>query len=192
MTKVLLIASGLSANQYKEYNYKKNGWTIVAINNGWQVTNDWDHWIHPPDYKGMRPKAISRHQNIVERYSKQILNYGGQKECGFSITLTAGYWALSELKPSVIGLLGADMNYTPDKNGKTHIYGVGLDIQKNGIPDPDRMAKVYGKDDPNYLTNIYMRFHSIAKDNSCEVFNFSTLENSRLPYPRANAKDFEQ
>lgn len=192
MNKVLLIASGLSANQYKDYDYKSNGWTIVAINNGWQITNDWSHWIRPPDYKGMRPKALSRHQKIVERYSIQILKYGGQNACGFSITLTAGYWSLSELNPDVIGFLGADMNYTPDKNGKTHIYGVGHDIKANGISDPDRMVKVYGKNDPDYLKNIYMRFHDIAKDEGCAVYNFSTDENTRLPYTKAHPKDFDQ
>ena len=54
------------------------------------------------------------------------------------------------------------------------------------------MVKVYGKNDPDYLKNIYMRFHDIAKDEGCAVYNFSTDENTRLPYTKAHPKDFDQ
>jgi len=195
MTKVLLLASGMSAKQVHDYNYRQNGWTIVAINNGWQAIDDWSHWIRPGDYKGAKPDVsqLRDDQNIPKMYGPQLKLFGGQKECGYSITLNAGYWALAELKPSVMGFLGADMNYKPDEKGNTHFYGVGYDIQNNkgGLPDPDRMIKMYGKGNPNYLHDIYMRLHDKALEyNGCKVVNFSTDTDTRLPYEKAHPSDF--
>ena len=185
MKKVLLLASGLSAEQIKEYNYKDRDWTIVAVNNGWLAAPEkWDYWIRSNDYKGLHPHTVHTHQIIVKEYGSSLAKYGGQVECGFSITLNAGYWALWNLKPNVIGFLGADMNYKPDESGKTHIYGKGYDIIKNGIPDPDRMANLYGKGDPNYLEKIYGRLEKIAKTNNCELANLSHSIDTRLPYKR--------
>ena len=182
-----MVASGFSASQINEYDYKGNGWTIVAINNGWLACPKiWDHWVKPGDYKGQKPEKVLSHQSIVPRYRNHLNKFGGQKACGYSITLNAAYWALEELKPSVIGFLGADMNYTPNENGDTHIYGVGYDIQKNKVPDPDRMVERYGKEDPNFLNNIYMRLAEKAEERNCKVYNLSHTIETRLPYERIN------
>jgi hypothetical protein len=185
MSKVVLVASGFSAQQIHDYDYKANGWTIVAINNGWQVCPDlWDWWVKPGDFKGKKPEKTLEHQSIVPRYRNQLNEFGGQRECGYSITLNAAYWTLAELEPTVIGFLGADMNYTPNEEGHTHIYGLGYDIEKNKISDPDRMVERYGKDDPNYLENIYMRLARKAKERDCKVYNLSQKIETRLPYER--------
>lgn len=190
MTKVLIVASGLSAQQVNDYDYKANGWTIVAVNNAWQVTEDWDWWIAPPDYKGCVPLDTSPPKRKVKNYSKQLGKYGGQRECGFAITLNAGYWALGALTPTAIGFLGADMNYTPDpETGHTHIYGVGFDIEANGESDPDRMVRMYAKEDDDYLSTIYNRLVEYADKQQCKIYNFSTMEPSRLPYPKARPQD---
>jgi hypothetical protein len=56
MKKVLIVASGLSANEYKNYDYKVNDWIVVAVSNGWLVVkDDWDYWVRANDYKGERP-----------------------------------------------------------------------------------------------------------------------------------------
>lgn len=190
MTKVLLLASGMSAKEVDNYDYKSNGWTIVAINNGWIAYDNWDHWVRANDFKGERPD-IKPGQIECKRYGDILAKYGGHKSCGYSITLCAGYYALHTLKPNVIGFLGADMNYTPDKDGNTHIYGVGYDIKERGIPDPDRMVNQYAKDNENYLTDIYMRFHSVASENGCDVYNFSSIEDTRLPYPKSSPGKFK-
>jgi hypothetical protein len=193
MSKVLMLASGPSAKQVHDYAWRENGWTIVSINNGWRVTDEWEYWVRPGDFTGPKPTEFKDWQKAVERYSVQLGKFGGQRECGYSITLNAGYWALSELNPTVMGFLGADMNYTPDKDGNTHFYGVGWDVQNNagGLPDPDRMVKMYGKDNPNYLHDIYMRLSDKAQEhNGCKVVNFSNVEDTRLPYPKANPRDF--
>ena len=191
MTKVLLLASGMSAKEVDDYNYKSNGWTIVAINNGWMATDEWDHWVRSNDFNGARPHVIKDHQVECKKYGDILNHYGGHKECGYSITLCAAYYALYMLKPQVIGFLGADMNYTPDKEGNTHIYGLGNDIKKRGIPDPDRMVTQYSKGNPNYLSDIYMRMFDIAKRDGCDVYNLSSVEDTRLPYPKATPRDFE-
>lgn len=182
--KILLVASGLSAKQFYDYDYKNNGWIIIAVNNGWlSCSNEWDYWIKSNDFDGSVP-APTKTQTIVNEYGKSLLKFGGQKECGFSITLNAGYWVLANLNPSIIAFLGADMNYTPDKEGNTHIYGLGNDIRKNGIPDPDRMVNIYGKNDENYLENIYLRLNTFAEKQNCKIFNVSRDIESRLPYKR--------
>lgn len=191
MKKVLLLASGMSAKQYFDYPYKENGWTVVAVNNGWQVTDEWDHWVRSNDFKGSKPTAIREDQVECKKYGHILNEYGGHIACGYSIALCAGYYSLYTFKPSVIGFLGADMNYTPDKDGNTHIYGLGNDIKKNGIPDPDKMVQKYSKGNENYLHDIYMRFHNIAKENNCAVYNFSDIEDTRLPYTKSNPKEFK-
>lgn len=187
--KVLIIASGHSAEQVHDYNYKANDWTILAVNNGWVATEDWDWWISPPDYKGQVPLFQPPKQK-VESYGRSLGKFGGQVECGYSITLNAGYWALDQLNPTVIGFLGADMDYTPDaETGHTHIYGVGYDIEANGVSDPDRMVDMYSKGNDNYLTDIYMRLHAKAAERNCGVYNLSFGNPTRLPYERANPAD---
>jgi hypothetical protein len=182
MKKVLIVASGLSAKEIHDYDYKANRWIIVAVNNGWLVVkDDWDYWVRASDYKGQRPTP-KQHQTEVKKYGQSLAVYGGHQQCGYSITLCASYHILNTLKPNIIGYLGADMNYTPNENGATHIYGVGYDIQKNGISDPDRMVKRYGVGNKNYLTDIYNRFANIAAENNCNVYNFSSDIETRLPY----------
>jgi len=191
----LLVASGHSATQYTNYDFKGNGWTVVAINNGWKAcAGQWDYWIKTVDYKGMVPDQLecNRAGTIVDSISDQLRIYGGHQACGYSITLGAGYWTLAELRPSYIGFLGADMNYTPDKDGNTHFYGKGHDIRLYNKPDPDRMAEEHRgkrkgaeKETPEeYLYYIYQRLYNIAKDQRCDVFNVSVGCDTRLPYPR--------
>jgi hypothetical protein len=188
--KVLLVASGFSSRLITEYNYIDNGWTIIVINHGWMATDDWKYWVRSSDFKGNRP-TIKPDQIEISNYSNSLGAFGGHGQCGFSITLCAAYWSLQNLKPNVVGFLGADMNYTPNKDGHTHIYGKGLDIIKNGIPDPDRMVNKHSKDDPNYLKNIYNRFAEKASERGCSVYNFSNDPNTRLPYPKKQPISFE-
>jgi hypothetical protein len=188
-TKVLVLASGLSANEISKYDYKQNGWSIVVVNNGWRACEDWDYWVRANNYRGDRP-TININQIECKKYNHILNEYGGHLACGYSITLCASYYAIHTIKPTVIGYLGADMNYEPDKNGDTHIYGLGDDIKRNNIPDPDRMVEKYGTNDPNYLENIYLRFGNIAKENGCDVVNFSSEPNSRLPYRKGNPNEF--
>lgn len=184
---VLMIGSGHSALEYPKYKSKK--FLVVAVNNAWQVTDDWTFWIRPGDYVGKTPTSIRNNQSIISGidYNKVLNKFGGVQNCGFSIMLNASYWVLDTLKPSTIYYLGADMNYTP-KDGKTHFYGIGHDIKTYGESDPDRMIKVYKQRNPNpsnnYLNDIYMRFYKIAQEHKTVLFNLSSDPDSRLPYPK--------
>jgi len=190
-----MLASGLSARQFDDYDYVGDGWTVVAINHGCLVApTSWNHWVRANDYIGERP-IVSTTQTECKEYTKMLNKYGGYLKCGFSITLCASYYALDTFDPDVIGYLGADMNYNPSPDGSTHIYGVGIDIKNNGVPDPDRMANLYGPkagmSPEEYLTHIYNRFVDVAtSDRSRRVVNLSTCEDSRLPYPKALPQTF--
>lgn len=189
MTKVLIIASGHSAFEYFDYPYKENGWKIVVVSNAWKLTEDWEYCIHSCDIKEKPPNI--KNKITTKEYIPSLNKYGGHKQCGHSIVLAASYYILDHFKPSVIGYLGCDMNYTPNENGHTHFYGIGYDISDKNISDPDHMIKLYGNDDPEYLTNIYNRFAQIAKENNCDVYNFSSEINTRLPHKKKTPKEID-
>jgi len=190
MSEVLLIGSGLSAKLIAHNETIFKDMTVVAVNHGHLVCDYWSYWVHAPDYKGQKP-VLTPDQIEVYRYAKILDRYGGHRACGYSIMLCASYWALDTLKPKKMYYLGADMNYTPQPDGSTHIYGVGLDIKK-GQPDPDRMAKMYaakGQEPAEYLREVYMRFYNIAVEKGVEVFNLSDDPQSRLPYPKKSIQE---
>jgi len=181
--KVLMIGSGPSARSIVDYDYVKNGWVIVAINHGWMACGEWTYMVHSHDYQKKLPRPSPT--QLVTDDIEQILNhFGGYDTIGFSTTLIASHWALHNLKPKIIGFLGCDMNYTPDINGHTCIYGIGEDIQRYNQSDPDRMVAQYKKSDPDFLNTIYNRFFKTAQGRGCAVVNFSKDKSSRLPYGR--------
>lgn len=185
---ILIVGSGLSAKDIKLYN--ENLFTIVAVNNGYLITENWDYWVHTNDFAGTRPNIKNMQREIKNKdYEAAMNNYGGIKACGYSIMLNASYWTLSAIKPEKIYYLGADMNYQPDESGNTHIYGIGYDIKKNKISDPDLMIKRYSNGDENFLKKIYNRFYDIAKSKNTQVWNLSRDERTRLPFPKVSEMD---
>lgn len=185
--KVLLIASGKTATQINKIDTSQFD-KIVVVNNAWQVTDKWNYWVHPNDYKGKSPVLREGDPRVVSNYSKVLNSYGGHKACGYSIVLCASYWVLSKLSPSEIYYLGCDMNYEPSKDGSTAFYGTGFDIASRGVSDPDAMAKKWkqdGMEDDDYIKQIYLRFKHIAEEQGCQVWNASRIDETktRLPYP---------
>ena len=187
MKNILVVGSGKSAHQIKELNL--DDIVTVAVNHGWMANDHWDLWIKSVDFTGKSPNGNVNIKEKTTDYRSATKKYGGPNACGYSIMLCSSYYVLDNYKPSNIFYLGADMNYTPDSDGATHIYGKGIDIVKNGISDPDRMVNVHGKNDPKYLENIYNRFKNIAHENDCEVWNLSKDADTRLPYPRIDYND---
>ncbi len=184
MKKVLVLASGLSARDVDSFPCKEEGWTIVVVNHGWMAYPNYDHWIHSSDFKGIKDPNVGSRK--VPKYRPALDHFGGQKLCGYSITANAGYWVLKELKPDVIGFLGADMNYERNANGDTHIYGLGLDV-KNGRPDPDKMVKNHGRS----IEEVYGRLEEEATKLNCKLVNLSTVKDTRLPYTKASPESFD-
>lgn len=98
---------------------------IVAINNAWQVRDDWDYLVHPSDFATDRmPLVLRRGQRIVtyEDYVPAQNALGGFVYGGGTMAFTAGYWALNTLRPSVMAFMGCDMMYDARQ---THFYGTG-------------------------------------------------------------------
>lgn len=187
--KVLMIGSGHSATEVDKHDYRGNGWVIVGVNHGWRATPKWQIVVHADECRDVPPAADNR--IVTKDYVENLSYFGGHAACGFSIMLNASYWVLRYLKPKAIGYLGADMMYEPDNEGKTHFYGVGIDIKESGISDPDRMVKSYGKGDPDFLFRIYRRFEDVAEENGCKVFNLSSLSETRLPYYHASPETID-
>lgn len=185
--KVLIVGSGHSAEKLKRMDTENV--KVVTVNNAWAVCDKWDFNIHAPDHpRDKRPRDYPSEKKVLSSgggfgYIASVQKHGGLTKCGFSITLATAYWVLENLHPTDIGFIGCDMNYTP-KDGKTAFYGVGVDIKRRNEPDPDRMAKRYGPNNPQaYLRDIYMRFFDIAKSRGVNVWNASGEKDSRLPYP---------
>ena len=188
-TKVLIVGSGLSAQQIHEYPYKQNGWTIVAVNHGWMAYPEYDTLIVSSDFAGtVDPYVAGR---LVKNSHHSTYQYGGRAKTGFSIALDAGYWPLDVLKATTIGFLGAALNYTPvGEEQRTHIYGTGLDVL-TGVPDHVKIEQEHGRGDPNYTTTIYKYFDKTALQHGCRVFNLSHSIETKLPFMRVTAEQID-
>ncbi|MEM6658793.1 MAG: hypothetical protein AAF625_11955 [Pseudomonadota bacterium] len=150
---------------------------IVAINNAWRIRSDWDFLIHPEDFPhAKRPDSPNPGQKIVtaEEYVPRQNEYGGFVYAGGTMAFTAGYWALSALKPSVLAYFGCDMVYSG--SGRTHFYGTGQ-------PDPLRADITLRS-----LEAKSARLGLFAALQGCRAVRLSTGE-SRLVFPSVKHDD---
>ena len=100
--------------------------SIVAINNAWQVRDDWDYQIAPDDFPRDRlPKRLRKDQRLIgsDEYVPANNAYGGVVYAGGTMAFSAGYWVLAALRPAAMIFVGCDMVYP--KQGNTHFYGSG-------------------------------------------------------------------
>ncbi|MDA9190048.1 hypothetical protein N9P07_01295 [Alphaproteobacteria bacterium] len=173
--RVLLLGSApnsVIARQWDAHNFDR----IVAINNAWQVRDDWDDLIYPHDMLTERlPTFVSKEQNLIDEsdFVPAQNEYGGFIYAGGTMAFTAAYWILKHYKPKQIAFMGCDMLYP--KQGPTHFYGTGE-------PDPLR--------EDISLTSLEAcsaRFYTLALQQGCESVNLSELP-SRLIFPRATQK----
>ncbi|MEM8590886.1 MAG: hypothetical protein AAGF13_00010 [Pseudomonadota bacterium] len=170
--KLLLLGSGPSATIAR--NWPRAPFDrIVAINNAWQIRDDWDDLIYPFDFPDARkPQSVRPNQRLIdETHFVDAQNaYGGFAYGGATMAFTATYWALHALKPTMIAYLGCDMVYP--KSGPTHFYGTGTaDPLRNDFSLRSLEAKS-------------ARAQCYAAAQGCTLVNLSTDE-SRLDIPRA-------
>ena len=100
--------------------------SIVAINNAWNVRDDWDYHISPEDFPSDRaPRNLKPGQARIGAADYVPANnaFGGIIYAGATMAFTAGYWVLSALRPSAIVFVGCDMVYPA--SGNPHFYGKG-------------------------------------------------------------------
>ncbi len=176
---ILIIGSAPDAIQAKSLKKDLFG-TIVAINNAWNIRNDWDFCIFPDDFpENRKPNKFNKGQHLVssEQYVPIQNKYGGFVYSGGTMSFTAGYWALGYFKPKAIAYIGCDMIY----DGKTtHFYG-------RGKPDPLRK-------DPT-LKNLKAksaRLEAIAASQNCSVLNLSKKSNSNLVFRRSSIENINK
>lgn len=150
--------------------------SVVAINNAWQVRDDWNFLVHPSDFpEDRQPLQLARDQRVVsyKDYVPAQNALGGFVYGGGTMTFTASYWALHVLKPTVIAYLGCDMTY--DKS-PSHFYG-------QGTADPLREDVTLRS-----LEAKSARLQAVAARQGCACVNLSS-DPSRLVFARGKPDD---
>jgi hypothetical protein len=170
MTTVLILGSGLPVTAARDWPRAPFD-HVLAINNAWRVRPDWDAMIHPFDFPPDRRPVPGPGQSIVtEDDFVPVQNaLGGFVYAGGTMAFTAGYWALGQLAPRVIGVLGCDMHYPV--TGRTHFYGTGT-------PDPLREDITLRS-----LEAKSARLMVLAAMRGCAMVNLSSGP-TRLVFPR--------
>lgn len=169
---VLILGSAPDALRAREF--RRAGIdTILTINNAWQLRPDWDLLLHPKDFPAeRRPTDLNPDQRLHSHpaYVPAVNTHGGFVFCGGTMAFTAGYWALTALRPRLLAFLGCDMTYAP--SGPTHFYGTGA-------PDPLRP-------DPTLrsLEAKSARLMLLGAAQGTALVNLSDQSESRLVLPR--------
>lgn len=167
---VLIIGSAPDA--ISAVDFDKEAATIVAINNAWQVRDDWDYLIYPEDFPPEnRPVSLSANQSIVtaDEFVPIQNKFGGFVYAGGTMAFTAGYYALHAHSPRVIAMMGCDMHYP--KQGHTHFYGTGT---ADPLRDDLSLQSLEAKS---------ARLMVLAAMRGCAMVNLSNGP-SRLVFPR--------
>lgn len=201
MTKVICIGSGSNMTLINQWD--TDGMVVVGVNNTWRGTDKWDHMIHPLDYPHKNKITKTRNQQQIHSregdkgFKKSYMGISkmpwqqARIYLGLPIYFTSTYWALWHLKPSYIGYIGFDMNYTPKEDGSTTFYGVGHDMKTRGVPDPlyqFRTVPEY-KNDPDPFNTLLNRLDEYR--GSTELYNLSDDPDSLLPWKKISFEQFK-
>ena len=174
---VLVLGSGTDALRARRWN-RAPFTAMVAINNAWQIRDDWDYLIHPEDFPPeRRPPAVDPVCQTVVTAADYVPiqnEFGGFVYAGGTMAFTAGYWALGALKPDVMAFLGCDMVY--DAGPQTHFYGRGA---QDPLRDDVTLQSLEAKS---------LRLMAVAAQENCLVVNLSAQASSRLMYPRCDTQ----
>jgi hypothetical protein len=201
--KVIAAGSGPSLVQINDWHTDKV--TVVGVNNVWRVTTKWDHLIHAGDYPQDLRKQLYMKKRAYQKVHSREGNLGFKASyCGMSkmpwekariylglpIYFGTMYWILHHLKPTHIGCIGFDMNYTPQPDGSTAAYGVGYDMQTRGIPDPlwqfKNVPEYIAMADP-YKT---LMDRLIALKGDTQIVNLSNDPKTMLPWDHVPFSEF--
>ena len=175
MNAVLILGSAPDAVRVRDFDLGQFS-SIVALNNAWQLRDDWTHIVYPEDFaEDRRPTDLDG--KIVVEYDQFVPannQFGGIVYAGGTMAFTGAYWALAALKPDLLTFLGCDMVYGGDPTN-SHFYG-------QGEPDPLR-------DDPTLqsLEAKSERLRWMAFGRNCYCINLSEQPESRLTFNRFDA-----
>ncbi|MFZ7090937.1 hypothetical protein [Primorskyibacter sp. 2E233] len=151
--------------------------SIVAINNAWRVRDDWDYHVAPDDFpKDRSPDGLRGDQRQIgsDSYVPTNNQYGGIIYAGGTMAFSAGYWALSALRPEILVFAGCDMVYPA--SGNTHFYGTGT-------PDPLRVDITLRNLEAK---SARLMFHAARQGCACVRI---PSDESRLVFPVAELGD---
>lgn len=207
MKKVIIVGSG--PNMIKINEWDTSDATVVGVNNVWQGTDKWNVLLHAGDYPKPYRIPVKEGQYKVTRwgpksfidsflamakvYAERDVEWQEARlMMGLPIVFAATYWAMHYLRPDVIGYIGTDMDYTPDKDGSTHFYGVGNDISRRGIPDYMFQQKMHYDGDENFLDVLFERASAVAEKRRVRLVNLSDNPNSKLPWERMIYEEFKK
>ena len=158
--------------------------SCIAINNAWKVTPQWTHLIFPEDFPIDRrpPLPLNTHQQWVtaNEFVPHQNKFGGFIYAGGTMSFTAGYWALGELKPDIIAYIGCDMVYSAEAGKTSHFYGHGT---ADPLRDDMTLQSLEAKSN---------RLMAMANMQNCAIVNLSSLPESRLTFPRKTFADIQQ
>ncbi|MDZ4137006.1 MAG: hypothetical protein U1D06_15660, partial [Paracoccaceae bacterium] len=123
MTTILILGSGPGVVAARDW--PRDGFDrIVAINNAWQVRNDWDDLVFPWDFPNSNLPPDPQGRLVTQDDFVPAQNaYGGFVYAGATMAFTAAYWALHKYCPAVMAFAGCNMHYPA--SGPTHFYGTG-------------------------------------------------------------------
>ena len=172
LKKILIIGSSPDALRVKHWP-KADFSSLVAINNAWQIREDWDYLIHAGDFPSDRMPAYCREEQTIYTYDRYVPiqnQYGGFVYAGGTMAFTAAYWALGELKPDVMAFVGCDMVYP--KNQLGHFYGQG---EADPLRDDMTLQSLEAKS---------RRLQLLSFQQHCVCVNLTSWSESRLVFPR--------
>lgn len=172
---VLILGSAPDAVRVRDFDLSQFS-AIVALNNAWQLRDDWTHIVYPEDFAVER-RPVNLTGKVVVEYDQFVPAnnlYGGIVYAGGTMAFTGAYWALAALNPGLLAFLGCDMVYDGDP-AASHFYG-------RGEPDPLR-------DDPTLqsLEAKSQRIRWMAFQQQCLCLNLSDKRKSRLTFDRLDA-----
>ena len=175
MNAVLILGSAPDAVRVRDFDLGQFS-SIVALNNAWQLRDDWTHIVYPEDFADDRKPTDLTGKSVVQydQFVPANNQFGGIVYAGGTMAFTGGYWALAALNPDILAFLGCDMVYDGDREA-SHFYG-------QGEPDPLR-------DDPTLqsLEAKSERLRWMAFGRNCYCINLSDKRESRLTFDRLDA-----
>ncbi len=174
MNVVLIIGSSTDALRSRQW--PRSGFSsIVAINNAWNVRDDWDYCVHAGDFPEERHPInipLSKKKITYDEYIPAQNIFGGVVYIGATMSMTTAYWVLHALKPDVMAFVGCDMVYPENK--KTHFYGQGA---ADPLRDDVTLQSLEAK-------SIRLQAHAVQQ--GCCCVNLSSFSESRLVFPKVS------
>ncbi len=99
----------------------------MAVNKSWRLRTDYDAHVFLKSLKPQdRPSPTPGMNSVgVEKFSPVLNKAGGLFLTSGSVTMIAGYWAVSHARARIVSFYGCDLVFDAGDDGKTHYYGSG-------------------------------------------------------------------